>query len=183
MRADIQKRTTGIAGKRKDDLFVTIRGNLPQTGQQNTVEDWRLSHILVPMHNKVRLSFAQLRTTAKWIVGNFQSGRIELEFDPVRTEVAAWIEKSTQYIQTQITDSTLPPIVLSQLCENVIMSRYIGVVRLTAADVGPLDILLDTTSTERNLVCLAVVRRAENLTRTQKLAELVSKKLRARYLG
>jgi hypothetical protein len=53
----------------------------------------------------------------------------------------------------------LPDAALERLCDNIPLSRYVGVVRLTAEDIGSIDVLLDTTSTERNLQCLAVIRR------------------------
>jgi len=171
MRAEIEER----AGS----LHLRLRSD-----DQSWEKAWRLSHILVPMHNKVRLSFSQLRTTALWIAGNFQSRRLNLGMERVRTEIAAWIERSHSYIESQFEkQNRLPDAALESLCDEIPLSRYVGIVRLTAEDIGAIDVLLDTTSTERNLQCLAVIRREAERPPTTEIARFVAERLGCRYLG
>jgi hypothetical protein len=155
-----------------------------QSVSQSLDECWRLSHILVPMHNKVRLSLSQLRSTAFWLSGNLQSRRVSLGMERVRTEITGWIERSHDYIESQFeAGGRLPDAALDRLCDNIPLSRYVGVVRLTAEDIGPIDVLLDTTSTERNLQCLAVVQREAERPRTTEIAGFVAERLNCPYLG
>jgi hypothetical protein len=155
-----------------------------RSDSQSWDEAWRLSHILVPMHNKVRLSLGQLRSTAFWLAGNFQSRRSNLGMERVRTEITAWIERSHSYIESQLEEGgRLPDAALDRLCDNIPLSRYVGVVRLTAEDIGSIDVLLDTTSTERNLRCLALIRREAERPRTNEIAGFVAERLNCPYLG
>ena len=148
-------------------------------------DKWRLTHILVPMHNKVRLSFSQLRSTAFWIAGSFDSRRKNLSMPRVQIGLTAWIQRSHSYIESQLEqDNRLLDEILDKLCGGgVPLSRYVGVVRLTADDVGPIDILLDTTSTERNLRCIAVIRREQERPGANKIARFVAEKLECPFLG
>lgn len=101
-----------------------------------------------------------------------------------RLQISAWIERSHSYIESQLeVGNRLPDAALERLCDNIALSRYVGVVRLTADDIGSIDVLLDTTSPERNLQCLAVIRRDAERTRTREIAEFVADKLRCPYLG
>ncbi len=155
-----------------------------RSDSQSWDESWHLSHILVPMHHKVRLSLGQLRSTAFWLAGNFQSRRTSLGMERVRTEITAWIERSHAYIESQFEEQgRLPDTALDRLCDKVPLSRYVGIVRLTAEDIGSIDVLLDTTSTERNLQCLAVIRRDPERPRTAEIARFVADRLGCPYLG
>ena len=169
MRADIQK----LDGRL--ELSISVPGN---------PDVWKLSHILVPMHNKIRLSFTQLRTTALWLAVNFQARRIDLGGTKIRTGISSWIEKSTRYVESQIIGlSRLSDQSLETLCSQVPLSRYVGIVRLEAEDTGSVDVLLDTTSTERNLHCLAVVPRETGRPQIERIARFVAERLRCPYLG
>jgi hypothetical protein len=96
----------------------------------------------------------------------------------------AWIERSHSYVESQLVGPhPLPDTVRARLCDEIPLSRYVGVVRLTADDIGAIDILLDTTSTENNLQCLAVIRRAEEREQTASIAGFVASKLDCPYLG
>jgi len=57
------------------------------------------------------------------------------------------------------------------------------VIRLKADDIGAVDVLLDTTTTEKNLQCLAVVPFNPEKTRTAEIAGFVAEKLDCPYLG
>jgi hypothetical protein len=171
MRAEIEERAGSLDLRLRSD-------------DQSWEETWRLSHILVPMHNKVRLSLSQLRTTALWIAGNFHSRRVNLGMERVRMEITGWIERSHSYVESQFEkQNRLPDAALERLCDRIPLSRYVGVVRLMAEDVGAIDVLLDTTSTERNLQCLAVIRREAERPPTTEIARFVAEKLGCPYLG
>ena len=64
--------------------------------------------------------------------------------------------------------------VVERLSEAVRFSRYIGVIRFEAPMLDPFDIILDTTSTERNLNCLAVVQLGKSNPYTTELCKLIA---------
>ncbi len=57
LRAEIKRRN------KKPHLNITLRDD-------GSIDIWKLSHILLPVHNKIRLSFGELRSVAFRIVGN-----------------------------------------------------------------------------------------------------------------
>jgi hypothetical protein len=143
--------------KRKEELLIHLR--LPG-GKEET---WRLTHILIPLHPKIRLSFAQLYTAALDLVDKAQSyakarssvspaGSI-----PVTTVWKSRILRSTIYLEHLLREAGGAATV-EKLCKTVRFSRYVASVRIEAPGLDAFDVLLDTTSTERNLDCLAVVQ-------------------------
>lgn len=143
--------------KHKEELLVHFE--LPG-GKQET---WTLSHLLIPLHSKIRLSFAQLYTAGLGIVSKAQSFAMAQArvTSPSRNQVTTlWksrIFRSTSYMESLLREAGGAGIV-ERLCTSVRLSRYIGVIRILAPGLDTLDVLLDTTSTERNLNCLAVLQ-------------------------
>ncbi len=122
-------------------------------------EIWRLTHVLIPMHAKIRLSFGELGRASLVIVGYANAFRETLlSRRSAATGWDSWISKSHEYVESLIVGSLkAPAIVVQKLTASVPLSRYIAVVRVKAQDLDSIDVLLDTTSTERNLQALAVV--------------------------
>jgi hypothetical protein len=86
-----------------------------------------------------------------------------------------WIAKSHSYVESLILgEHRAPESLVAHLCTSVPFSLYLGIVRIEAEDLDPIDFLLDTTSTERNLNCLALVRPTSSRDRTIDLAELLA---------
>lgn len=143
--------------KRKQELLIHFE--LPNGGE----ETWRLSHLLIPLHPKIRLSFAQLYTAGLGIASKVQSfARAQaLASSPNPKQVTTlWksrIFRSTSYIESLLREGG-GAVIVERLCTSVRLSRYIGVIRIMAPGLDTLDVLLDTTSTERNLNCLAVLQ-------------------------
>jgi hypothetical protein len=148
LRADL------LPSDNKPSLSIDTRGG----GQ----EVWAMTHILLPMHNKVRLSFANLRDVAiaaAWRV--YQDGqKINLvlggRIKDTSITFETMIVRGHKYIEQSFMDRGSPDRAL-RLCRTIPMARYLGVVRLTSSFFDPLDLLVDTTSTLRNLYCLGVV--------------------------
>jgi hypothetical protein len=129
-------------------------------------ERWNLTHILIPLHGKIRLAFAGLRTLALRTANmvNAYSFTV-LGHQPTSGGTAAdavtidnRILRPYDYIEK---------LMLHRLCTSSkqLMSlsmgtplpRYLGIVRLRAPFFGTIDVLFDTTSTLRNLTCLGVI--------------------------
>lgn len=142
-------------------------------------EEWELSHILIPMHGKIRLSFGELRRAAVDLVNIVHACRESVLAErTVDTQFQAWIPRASAYMESLLMGTpAFPPRSVERLCQRIPLSRYLGVIRLTADDLDPTDVLLDTTSTERNLYHLAVLPCGSTRGRSRDLAEILSKTL------
>jgi hypothetical protein len=148
---------------------------------QQADEVWSLTHILVPMHSKIRLAVSGLRVTAlqivttmhrlREVVNGVQPGTIE---DPV-VAFEAWIARAHKYVESLfvgVQGASADPIV--DLCTHVGMARYLGIIRLTSAYFDPIDVLIDTTGTQRNAHCLGIVVPKKSRPLTSELARGLS---------
>jgi hypothetical protein len=63
---------------------------------------------------------------------------------------------------------------IRRLCALVPFSRYLATIRIRAADLDPIDVLLDTTGTERNLTALAIVRIGNSRPHTRAMTRLLA---------
>jgi len=167
--------------RRKNDrlhLRIKLRNS-------NSVEMWVLSHILIPLHPKIRLSFGELRRAAIKLVREIHAHRQSLLGAPgTITSWDCWITKSHSYVESLVLgESKVPKSLVPRLCRSVPFSRYLGIIRIEAADLDPIDFLLDTTSTERNLHCLALVRRSASRARTIDLADLLAARYRCSVIA
>ena len=157
----------------KKQLLLSLP--LPSLGSS---ENWLLSHVLVPIHPKIRLSFGSLREAALHLVRSVHSFRASVMDIP--QAVTSWdsrILRAHNYVEEILLfgEERVPDLLVDKLCAEVSFSRYLAVVRIRAADLDPIDVLLDTTSTERNLYPLAVVQIAAARSNTAAMAALLGK--------
>ncbi len=141
-------------------------------------ETWLLSHILIPMHAKIRLSFGDLRKAAIHVVRSVHSFRANVMNVP--ETVISWdsrIIRAHNYVEEILLfgEQRVSDLLVERLCAAVCFSRYLALVRIRADDLDPIDVLLDTTSTERNLTALAVVRIGNSQPNTAAMAALLGK--------
>jgi hypothetical protein len=133
-------------------LLLPVRHPTEQT------EAWSITHLLVPIHSKIRLSLAVLRQLALWIAANMHQTREAIEPHLPPTFITdstiafeTWIVLAPRYLESVFLGSQeLLPQRIWDFCEKVSMARYLGVVRLTASWFDATDVLIDTTSTEKN---------------------------------
>jgi hypothetical protein len=149
-------------------LSLTLRAPASET------QLWRVSHILVPVHSKIRLSLAALREWALNLTVTLHQFREVLELRVLKAPIVdatigfeCWVVRAPRYIESVfINASDVDPKRIRELCEKIPMARYLGVVRLSAAYVDPIDVLIDSTSTEKNPHFLGVFapRSSSNVT-------------------
>jgi len=140
----------------------------------NKTEDWQLTHILVPLHAKIRLSFGELYRAGLKLLHS--------EIQPFLQAIGArgtttWsprIFRSHIYIDSLLKRPGMDQIV-QRLCETVCLSRYVGVIRFETDALDAFDVVLDTTSTERNLDCIAVVQLGSKKPVTSDLCSMIAK--------
>lgn len=117
--------------------------------------EWRVRTVLVPMHEKVRLSFSALDIVLVKIVDLFKAALVELKISPPvkilpDVSIMLGVEYAAQLLETE------DPEAVDEFLRTVALPRYVGVVRVGVRDAGAFDILVDTTSTLRNPVFVRV---------------------------
>jgi hypothetical protein len=128
-------------------------------------EVWKVTHLLIPMHPKVRLSFSGLRQVALQTVQRVHQFRettlarlLPGQLPDATVTIENWITRAHKYIESlHLEPPPCPPERVEALCNKVLLARYLGVVRMSSVLFKPLDLLLDTTGTLRNAHALAVV--------------------------
>ena len=151
LRANLARRQDGLL---KLDL---LRRRKPERR-----DPWWVTHILVPSHPKIRLSFPFLRNRALELSGWVHQA-CELLFEghvrtaePVRFET--WVTRAHHYIeQLYFDDGLANSSSVRSLVEDIAFPRYVGVIRLATRKLGIIDVLVDTTSTSRNPHYVAVL--------------------------
>jgi hypothetical protein len=157
----------GSIAKRKEQLLIRYE-------IQDRKEEWTLTHILIPLHPKIRLSFGELyRAGLKLLTSEVQPILEAIGASGV-THWKTLIFRPHVYIDSLLKMPRMDRAVES-LCKQVRLSRYIGVIRFEAPSLGTFDVLLDTTSTERNLNCLATVQLDKSKPLTVELCKLIAK--------
>lgn len=169
-------------GKSSNSLLFTIPF---ESGRKE--EKWILTHILIPMHPKIRISFAGLREVAKRVVAEVAKGLRELlkaegqlgsfaTFPRIRFETR--IERATDYVENLICEpSRMDQKEIERLVYDTALSRYVGTVMLQSESIGRIDLLVDTTSTINNINFLAVVVK-EPAKYSDRIAELLNNSCR-----
>lgn len=174
-----------------------LKGTVQQHGEslhlhfdlpEKRAETWVLTHILIPLHVKIRLSFAQLHAAGWALVTRAQSWALSgkamdapQEADKTNTVWRSRIFRSTAYLEDLLGKQGNSAKVDS-LCRFVRLPRYLGVIRIQSSGLDPFDVLLDTTSTERNLNCLAIMQLAAAHPETAALCRLMVKQFGGRWI-
>ena len=153
---------------------------------------WLLSHILFPMHPKVRITFGELREIAiQWLAAEIDvyreevAGTAQTKASSSIFDFETWIAKSSAYQEGLLLRQEQAPDmgVVTSLAENVSLPRYVGVIRFEAEDFDRMDFLVDTTTTERNLHAIALVVHAATKDFTMGLADYLSRHFECRLVA
>lgn len=141
---------------------------------------WEVSHILLPLHAKIRISLSELYLIALDLLATIED-YVESSSSIV---VDAWISKGVEYFDRLRFDSdglADPSFVFRYTLQRT-YSRYVGVIRLQAPHIGTIDVLVDTTSTLRNLSFLSVAALGTAQLYTRDVAELLAEATRCQAL-
>ena len=135
----------------------------------------------MPLHHKIRFSFAGLRALGLVAVSGAHSAK-DLLIDAGasidrRLKVDHWIALASSYIDQLLERSEVNINLVRHLCEWTVLPRYIGIVRVSATGFDDIDVLVDTTSTRRNPNVLGVFPIGEKYKLTQFVAEWMAEKL------
>lgn len=167
-------------------LFLRIDPNRGQADE----EFWEMTHILVPTHPKIRMSFGNLfdvalglcrsvsgrltaSTTGKTVKRKTKSNRAD-SLTPELT-VDFWIDRNDAYVRNLTLERPkLRAKNLELILRKVAFSRYVGIVRIETDQAGTIDVVVDTTSTVSNLNFLAVIARGTIKADTKMIVRHVS---------
>ncbi len=142
--------------------------------REDKTQRWLISHVLIPTHAKLRLSFPELHRISIRVMGaidSSMSAKTPRE-QPIAKTLDFWVDRSHSYIDKLLSDVDLFDVDSAvNLVQSVALSRYLGISRSTFGEMGTVDIVVDTTSTEKNPSFLAAVCSA---TATQELRDAVT---------
>lgn len=182
LRADV-KPDAGDQQSSKKKLTLTLG---PQEGgsyadEKWNSEDWNVVIVLIPIHAKIRLTFSDLRRLAvESIIPRLHAYRdgalLDIGEQSAAISFETWIERAYRYVEDLfLSPPRAKPAMVTELCQEVSLSRYLGVVRIQAEYCDPIDVLVDTTSTYRNGRCLAVIVLNDEKKHTMSLARFLHK--------
>jgi hypothetical protein len=124
-------------------------------------EPWRIYQILVPAHPKVRLSFLTLRRLALRLVASAFSAAVlaNAPLEDAAVEFENWTQRGHDYVKDLLQQASAPHLQnLLRLGQEIAIPRYLAIVKLGGV-AGRLEVLLDTTATEKNMNVIAIVNR------------------------
>ena len=159
-------------------LNIPARSAVPEEPD----ERWKLTHILIPMHDKIRLSFTGLRRVADGAADIFlrYGSTFEIpedEYPPPKVTIDTRIMRAHKYIEAVfIGKSGFSAAKVRKLSTSIPLSRYLGIVRVTSSNTDPIDIIVDTTSTWRNVYVLGIVANGTQ-GHSQYIAQFLAKSL------
>jgi hypothetical protein len=160
-----------LVGDRKLELEL-IRTSGP--------EPWRVTQILIPSHQKIRLSFAILRDLSLKLAAKAYIDIVQADQDvdgPVIFEHC--VLRGHEYVHDLVLDPELDVTSIQSLVRGEIaLPRYVGIVRLSSRSLDDVDILIDTTSTSRNLHFVAILARKRTKTATSAVVSALANALK-----
>jgi len=121
-------------------------------------EPWHLSHILIAMHSKIRMSFAGLQDVSAHVLKRLQGfvkSYLNQEVPVVLYETR--IVRAFEYVERLLFSGSLNADNAEDFYKTIPLTRYLGVVSLSSDALGSFDVLVDSTGTIRNLLCLGIV--------------------------
>jgi hypothetical protein len=145
---------------------------------------WRLTHVLLALHPKIRLSFGGLQLAASRVME-----RMMTALSPSHSQLAErdaifvenWIEHGYKYVN-DLAEHTAKNVFPWEVFTTFRVPRYVAVVRFAGERIGMIDVVIDTTSTERNLVVLALIVHRDRGTETEAVAQALEQYLHCRIL-
>jgi hypothetical protein len=136
---------------------------IPSRDRPAEMDVFDITHMIVPVHDKIRLSISNLREFALKAVAEIHQLRELIEKTLQKSFPESDVLFDTQIVRShkygEALLETLPvesKQVIAEFCK-IPMPRYLAVIRLTAPFLGGIDVLIDTTSTQRNAHCVAVL--------------------------
>jgi hypothetical protein len=91
-------------------------------------------------------------------------------------QIQTRITRGYRYVEELLMDTPTALVErLRRFFDQVALSRYVGVTNMNVPEIGSIDVLVDTTGTERNANCLAVICRGEFGAKSQDFVQSFAK--------
>jgi len=147
---------SGEAGNAKAPFVVIER-------RHHDEEEWLLTHLLMPVHGKIRTSVVQLVQFGA-AFGTFAHAALPaLGAKRAPVSISTRISRGHVYVEEFLRDNFAgSDDRRTRFFTSILMSRYVGVTRMEVPTIGVYDVLMDTTGTARNAHCLGIVCRSES---------------------
>lgn len=146
-------------------LDLSIRTKKAPRLQHGTSVDeydkWMVTHLLTPMHAKIRLSISELYRLATDLAATIGAALQTLrgQSTPTHTlRLSLRVLRSHRYLEDLLLreESTLAT-AAQDISRKIPLARYLGIIRFEIVGAATLEILVDTTSTFRNPAYLACI--------------------------
>jgi hypothetical protein len=153
-------------------------------GDVGFIERWQLRHVLVPIHDKIRLSFSSLREITVEVFKIVQAcseayASLISPIDVGKVRFRNAILRGPIYVQHLFYGKQrIRELARDAFNKTILLSRYVGVARLSGDSFGSVDVLFDTTSTLKNPHCLGVVARTNKEDFAWLLVEFLCERLK-----
>ncbi len=180
LRANLKQRTG-------EGVDISIRTRKAQSSPDvDEYENWQVTHILTPMHGKIRLSISELYRLALELAALLGAAMQTLrnQSSGVNTlRLRLRILRAHRYLEHLLLreESTIAA-AGRDVSRLIPLARYLGIIRFQIQGAGALEILVDTTSTFRNptyLACICGDSDANLLEVTKSLADALA----CRFIG
>ncbi len=161
-----------------------LRANITRSSQKMQLdlvtpkETWVVTHIVLPVHSKIRVSLVKITHVAEEIAQAALSFREaflnagtlpdspESSEDPLvlaqpRVSFDTSIVKAYRYVESVLLQTpTVSSGVGRALARNLSLPRYVGLISFSTSFAGKFDLLIDTTGTDKNLnlICLVAIK-------------------------
>ena len=157
-------------------LKIGLRGN-------GIIEDWELLYILVPMHPKIRLSFANIQQLSSSIVPvllglhqQFINGKFTIPAGPIGFDVS--VLRGHKYVEKLIFESNgIDAGHIERISRKVSPARYLAIVRISGPFFSQFDLVIDSTGTITNPHFLAVVPTEAGPPGLKSIAKFIAEKI------
>jgi hypothetical protein len=163
----------------------TVKADRGGAENVEVAEEWKVTHILTPMHAKVRLSISELYRIAREIaqpVGAALQTSLSKQ-GPHQVQLDLAIHRSYRYLERLLyQEPDFPHQLASRVAAEVSMARYVAVIRLKVEGVGSIDVLVDTTSTRRNPSYFGVICDTAHAS-VNKAGQVLADQLRCGFFG
>jgi hypothetical protein len=136
---------------------------------QNLTESWEVTHLLLAMHPKIRLSFKGLYEAGLEIAKKTKAiVEATLKIPDLQVVLETRMERGYKYIENL---ALVPPQIdlatIQKFSRTTALARYVGVVRISSKVFGDIEILIDTTGTPKNLYAISVLARSGQTDQTE----------------
>jgi hypothetical protein len=165
MEADLKEMPSLFSehGSEPREGSMQIEIPLKENGREKDRDKWTVTHVLIPMHSKIRFSYDALDDIKGHLINDLLRFLKSIEWkigaDIVKGKIRSetLIAKSHRYVERLTLESPIIAKNAIEVSHCVALARYVAVIRISGEHFSPVDIVFDTTGTQNNPHCLGVV--------------------------